>query len=103
MPHLYRKDDGQPIRAAMRAAGLSGPQLAEATREVDPEGKGISPAAVGRVAGKGETAQERTRLRTAWLMSLALKEPVQDLFDLFRMPAASTVTVERSIPDAPEE
>lgn len=97
MSHLIRKGKGQPIRDAMKRAKLSGPGLAEAIKRSDPTGKGISAAAVGRIAGKGQTASDRCRLRTAWLIAEALDAPLQQLFS---MPAASTVTVERSRSDA---
>ncbi|GGP55501.1 XRE family transcriptional regulator [Streptomyces abikoensis] len=100
MSHLLRKGDGQPLRDAMQAAGLSGPKLAAATRLVDPAGKGVSAAAVGFITGRGQNAQARCRLRTAWLIAEALGQPLQSLFS---MPAVSTVTVERSTPDAEEE
>jgi hypothetical protein len=101
MTHLFRKGDGQPIRDAMIAAGLSGPQLAVATKAVDPDGKGLSPAAVGRIAGKGKTAQDRCRLGSAWLLVEALETkgvvaPLQHLFSRVPMPEDSTSTIERS-------
>lgn len=104
MPKLHRKDDGQPLRDAMKAAGLSIPGLAEATRRVDPAGKGVSPSTVGHITGRGRTARERCELETAWLVAEALhQETNAPLQDLFAMPPRSTVTVERSIPDAEEE
>lgn len=99
MAKLLRKGEGQPLRNAMRTAGVSGPDLAEATKQVDPEGAGISPAIIGRLAGKGKTARERCELRTAWLIAEALDEPLQQLFS---MPPHSTVTIERSRSDAEE-
>lgn len=101
MSHLFRLGHGEPIRAAMRRRGLSGPRLAEATRTVDPDGKGLSAAAIGRIAGRGARALDRCRLRSAWLIACALEEPVQDLFGL-SMPTDSTSTVERSTPHAHE-
>ncbi|MBZ3909386.1 hypothetical protein [Streptomyces acidiscabies] len=101
MTNLHRKGEGQPLRTAMERAGLSGPKLAAETRRVDPEGRGISAAAVGRVAGRGKTARNECRLRTAWLIADALGQPLQDLF---RMPSPSTPTVERlNSSDAEEE
>lgn len=96
MTHLLRKSDGQPIREAMKRHGLSGPRLAEATRTVDATGRGISAATVGKLAGRGESAHDICRLRTAWLIATALDEPLQGLFS---MPTVSTDTVERSSPD----
>ncbi|MFD8845502.1 XRE family transcriptional regulator [Streptomyces pseudogriseolus] len=104
MPKLHRKDDGRPIRAAMARAGLSGPELAQATKEVDPTGKGVSPATVGRIAGQGKTARERCELETAWFVAEALHRKTNaPLQDLFAMPTPSTSTIERSTPDADEE
>lgn len=100
MPDLLRKSDGQPIRQAMHRAGLSGPALAAATKEIDPTGKGISPATVGKVTGTGKSGRDTTRLRTAWLMATALRTPLQELFHL---PGVSTVTEERSTVHADED
>lgn len=93
--HLLRKDHGKPIRAAMARRGLTGEKLAAATKAVDAAGRGISLATVSKVTGSGETAVERCRLRTAWLIAMVVSEPLQDLFD---MPSVSTDTVERSSP-----
>ncbi|WP_394425532.1 XRE family transcriptional regulator [Streptomyces sp. SGAir0957] len=104
MPKLHRRRDGQPLRDAMTRAGLSITALAEATKRVDPAGKGISAAAVGRLAGQGKTARESCELRTAWLVAEALHmETSAPLQDLFAMPTPSTSNIERSIPDAEEE
>ena len=90
MTHLFRRGNGQPIRDAMHAAGLSGPRLAEATKAVDPEGKGISASAVGKISGQGASAADRCRLRSAWLMADALDAPLQHLFSRIPMPTDST-------------
>ncbi len=114
----------------MARAGLSIPALAEATKRVDPAGKGVSPAAVGRLAGQGKTARSTCELKTAWFIAEALHAPLPDLFtipthltvpvqlktalriakeldaplqDLFAMPTPSTSNIERSISDAQEE
>jgi hypothetical protein len=101
MPKLHRKADGKPLREAMARAGLSIPQLAEATRRMDPAGKGVSAATVGRLAGQGKTARESCELRTAWVVAEALhKETNAPLQDLFAMPTGSTSIIERSSPDA---
>jgi hypothetical protein len=96
MPNLLRKSDGQPIRDAAKAKQISYRQLAEATKDVDATGRGISLATVSQVAGSGDTAKQDCRLRTAWLIAEALDEPLQHLF---AMPGVSTDTVERSHPD----
>lgn len=104
MPKLHRKNDGRPIRDAMGRAGLSITQLAEATRKVDPTGKGVSAATVGRLAGQGKTARTACELKTAWFVAEALHEETNaPLQDLFAMPTPSTSTVERSTPHAEEE
>lgn len=95
MPHLLRKSDGKPIRDAMKAKHISYRQLAEATKTVDVNGRGISLATVSQVAGTGDTAKGDCRLRTAWLIAEGLDEPLQRLF---AMPDVSTDTVERSHP-----
>lgn len=104
MPKLERKAEGKPLRDAMEAAGLSGPELAEATKEVDPTGKGVSPATVGRLTGRGTTARNRCEWTTAWFVAEALHRRTNaPLQDLFRMPPRSTSNLERSSPDAEEE
>jgi hypothetical protein len=104
MPKLSRKGEGQPLRAAMARAGLTGPELAEATKEVDPTGKGVAPSTVGRIAGRGKTARDRCELETAWFVAEALHRrtnaPLQDLFSI---PSHSTSTIERSRSDAEED
>jgi hypothetical protein len=105
MTHLFRKGNGQPIRTAMDAAGMSGPRLAEATKAVDPDGKGISAAAVGAITGQGKNAQDRCRLKSGWFIAEALdaagvSAPLQHLFSRTPMPDDSTSTIERSKPDA---
>lgn len=104
MPKLHRKDDGRPIRDAMARAGLSIPALAKATQKVDPAGKGVSTATVGRLAGQGKTARNVCELKTAWFVAEALHEETNaPLQDLFAMPTGSTSNIERSTPDAEEE
>lgn len=127
MPKLSRKGAGKPLREAMVRANLTIEELAEATKGVDPTGKGISPATVGNLAGRGKTARERCELSTAWFLAEALRKPLDDLFvipahvsvavklktalraaealdiplqDLVSMPPHSTSTVERSRSDA---
>lgn len=96
---LLRRDGGRPIRAAMDAAGLSGPDLAQATRTVDPAGKGVSPALIGFLTSTGRSARDRCRIWSGWLIAEALRKPVQDLF----MPSRSTSTEERSIPHGDQD
>ncbi|HET6635595.1 MAG TPA: XRE family transcriptional regulator, partial [Streptomyces sp.] len=77
MPNLLRKSDGQPIRDALKAKQLSYRKLAEATKDVDAAGKGVSLGTVSQVAGTGGTAKGDCRLRTAWLIAEGLDEPLQ--------------------------
>lgn len=103
MPKLHRKSEGKPLRDAMEAANLTIEELARATKEVDPAGRGVSPATIGRLTSRGRSGRDRCEQDTAWFVALALhaktNAPLQDLF----MPPHLTVTVERSTPDAQEE
>jgi hypothetical protein len=94
MSLLHRKSNGKPIREAIEASGKTLHELAAATREADETGRGISKSAIGMLAAESESARERCRLRTAWLLATVLNEPLQDLFS---MPPASTSTKERAI------
>ena len=104
MPKLHRKADGKPLRDAMARAGFSIPELAKATRRVDPAGKGVSRATVGHLAGQGKTARESCELRTAWFIAEALHmESPTARQDRGARPTGSTSIIERSTPDAEEE
>jgi hypothetical protein len=92
MTDLIRKSKGKPLREAMKRSKLSQAEIAARTREVDASGRGVSLGTVVKVTGRGKTAAETCRLRTAWLVATALGEPLQDVFD---MPSVSTDTVER--------
>lgn len=92
MTNLLRKGEGKPIRDAMKRRGLASSALADATRAVDVTGRGISGATVRKLTGRGETAVDTCRPRTAWLIAAALDERLHALFDL---PGVSTDTVER--------
>ncbi|MEU2135328.1 XRE family transcriptional regulator [Streptomyces sp. NPDC018352] len=100
MPKLLRKGDGQPLRAEMKRQGLTLDELSEKTRKVDPEGRGVSPATIGRLTGQGRTARNRCELNTAWLITEGLDARMHALFS---MPTPSIVTEERSRIDAEEE
>ncbi|MFI5685850.1 XRE family transcriptional regulator [Streptomyces sp. NPDC051636] len=92
MTDLIRKGEGKPLRDAMARRGVTQAELAARTRAVDVRGQGVSVATVSKVTGRGRTAAETCRLRTAWLITTALDEPLQQHFD---MPSVSTDTVER--------
>lgn len=95
MTDLIRKGEGQPLRDAMTRRGVTQAELAARTRAVDVRGQGVSVSTVIKVTGRGKTAAEKCRLRTAWLIATALDEPLQQHFD---MPSVSTDTVERCNP-----
>lgn len=92
MTDLIRKAKGQPLRDAMKRSGLTQADLAAKTKAVDIRGRGVSLGTVIKVTGQGETAADVCRFRTAWLITTALEEPLQDHFD---MPTVSTDTVGR--------
>lgn len=101
MPKLSRKGEGKPLRDAMDRANLTIEELAEATKDVDPDGKGISPATVGRLTSRGKSGRKNCEWTTAWFVAEALHRKTNaPLQDLFSIPAGSTSTVERSRPDA---
>lgn len=95
MTDLIRKGEGKPLRDAMTRRGVTQTELAARTRAVDVRGNGVSVSTVIKVTGRGATAAEKCRLRTAWLIATALGEPLQQHFD---MPSVSTDTVERCTP-----
>ncbi|MFD3614472.1 hypothetical protein ACFWWT_04315 [Streptomyces sp. NPDC058676] len=77
---MRRLDEGAPLRAAMEAAGMDLSRLAARTKEVDPEGKGLSRAAVGFIVGRGKSAREECSDRAAGLISTALGKEVEEFF-----------------------
>ncbi|MDJ0460652.1 XRE family transcriptional regulator [Streptomyces sp. H27-C3] len=93
MPKVLRKREGQPLRDEITRQGLTLDKLAEMTKAVDPEGRGVSPATIGRLTGTGRTARDRCELNTAWLITEGLDARMHRLFS---MPTHSTATVERS-------
>jgi hypothetical protein len=97
MDVLHRKDQGRPLREAMSKAGLTGPDLAAATRRVDPDGRGVSPALIGFLVGTGRSARDRCKARTGQLIAAVLDAPVHELFD---MPTESTSTEDWGTPMA---
>ncbi|MGW1997204.1 helix-turn-helix transcriptional regulator [Embleya sp. NPDC001921] len=76
---MRRRDNGQPIRDAMKDAGLTIPDLAKATVEID--GYGISQATVGAYVATGTSGREKPRKRTADLIAAVLHRPVDEFFD----------------------
>ncbi|NEC72938.1 hypothetical protein [Streptomyces rochei] len=105
---MRRLDKGAPLRAAMKAAGLDIPRLAAKTKDVDPEGEGLSRSLVGFIAGQGKTAREECSDRAAELIALALNREVEDLFltPVFTLPESTSTrrsqTGERQKPELPQ-
>ncbi|MGW4728910.1 hypothetical protein ACWEQC_06965 [Streptomyces shenzhenensis] len=97
---MRRLDRGAPLRAAMEAAGLDISHLAAKTKDVDPQGEGLSRALVGFIVGKGKTAREECSDHAAGLIAAALDKKVADCFEetpLF-LAAKSTSTRRLQIP-----
>ncbi|MFE2045693.1 hypothetical protein ACFXAZ_33220 [Streptomyces sp. NPDC059477] len=79
---MRRLDEGAPLRAAMKAAGLSTQSLAARTKAIDPTGEGLSNALVGFTVGGGKTAREECSDRAAELIAGALGRQVTDFFEV---------------------
>lgn len=77
---MYRRDGGRPIREAMKRAGLSIPQLAARTKELDPEGRGISQSLIGFYTSTGTSGRESISDHAANLMAAGVDSPTEDLF-----------------------
>lgn len=77
---MYRRDGGRPIRTAIQRAGLSIPKLAARTKEIDPEGKGISQALIGFAVSEGVSGREPVSDHAAHLMAAGLDAPLEELF-----------------------
>jgi hypothetical protein len=89
-----RKDRGEPLRAAMREAGIGLTALAARTKLADPDGKGVSYQLLGfltKDAGKAavSSARETCSVPSAALIAKALGEPVGALFDIIEAPSRS--------------
>jgi len=74
---MHRLDNGQPIRDAIHAAGLSIERLAEMTKRSDPAGYGISQSAIGHMVSTG---RDSFTARSADLVARALGVSVEELF-----------------------
>jgi len=77
---MRKLDDGQPLRDAMKAAGLSITDLAEATRQVDPTGYGVKKSTIGHLVTTGRSARPGCDDRAARLIVAALDKPLGELF-----------------------
>lgn len=77
---MRRRLNGRPLRNAMKHAGLSVAALAAKTREVDPEGRGLSKAAVGFAVSEGQSGRDELSDRAAALIAAALGVAEELLF-----------------------
>ncbi|WP_174569444.1 hypothetical protein [Streptomyces qaidamensis] len=106
---MRRLDEGAPLRAAMKAAGLDIPRLAAKTKDVDPTGEGLSRAMVGFIVGSGKTAREECSDRAAELIASALDRELGTLFasTVFTLGESTSTrrskTEERRKPELPEQ
>jgi len=81
---------------------MSGPQLAEATKAIDPDGIGVSPAYIGFLTGAPgkRSTRETCGPATASLIARALDQDIQEFFtgtpSSSSMPMATTTTAESS-------
>lgn len=78
---MQRRDNGQPLRDAMQAAGLSIADLAERTRKVDDRHRGVGKSAIGHLVATGTSGRDHCRPRTARLIADALGVDTKQLFD----------------------
>lgn len=93
---MRRLEKGAPLRAAIRAAGLDIPHLAARTKELDPTGKGLSPAYVGFIVGTGKTAREDCSERAAELIAQALNQETTALFETVFLTLVESTSTSRS-------
>lgn len=75
---MHRRDNGQPIRNAMREAELSIEGLAEKTKLID--GYGISRSTVGHMVSTGPSGRDAFEDRSCDLVAKALDKPRTELF-----------------------
>ena len=78
---MRRVDNGRPLREAMERAGLSIPQLAAITKEIDPDGRGVSQSLIGFYTSTGRSGREQASDRAAGLMVAALESAGVDVKD----------------------
>jgi hypothetical protein len=76
-----RLGDGQAIRDAMGASQLNLTRLAERTRELDPDGKGVSYQLIGFLTAQGRSKRDTASPRSAALIAQALGRPQDALFE----------------------
>lgn len=82
-----RRDDGQPLRDAMKAAGMNLQALATATKVADPAGAGVSYQLIGFLATAKKYGRSTTTPETAELIERALGVTKGSLFEEIEMPS----------------
>lgn len=80
MTNPVRKDNGKPLRDAMKRHGLTQAGLAARTRQLDERGRGVSLGTIVKITGSGRWASDECRPRTARLIVAALDVPLDTLF-----------------------
>lgn len=68
------------LRQAMKDAGLSIPGLSLRTKEMDPNGKGVSVPLIGFLVSEGKSARTTCSAPTGKLIAEALGRPIESLF-----------------------
>ena len=76
-----RLGDGEAIRDAMREHQMNLAQLAERTKELDPDGNGVSYQLIGFLTATGLSARNTASPRSARLIARALNCPQEKLFE----------------------
>ena len=84
-----RLDSGQPLRDAMKAAGLNRVTLAERTKQIDADGLGVSQQLIAFVATDRKWGRETISVPSAVLIARALDKQESELF---AMPASFVPT-----------
>jgi hypothetical protein len=77
---MQRLDDGQPLRDAMKAAGLSIMDVVERTQAADPTGYGVKKSTIGHLRTTGRSARPGCDDRAARLIAEAIGVDVDTLF-----------------------
>jgi hypothetical protein len=73
---------GKPLREAMKAGGYNRLTLAARTREVDPDGNGVSHQLIYCVASDRDWARDTCSPASARLIAAALGKPEEALFKM---------------------
>ncbi|WP_037576690.1 hypothetical protein [Phaeacidiphilus oryzae] len=77
---MIKLDGGQPLREALAESKLSIAELAQRTRELDPEHRGVTKSTIGHLVSTGTSERPGCRRRAAGLIAAAVDRPVDALF-----------------------